>query len=112
MGEYSTAQLVEFLRRKLTDTAAPVGKHWGVIITTETCKAVADRLEELQAHLTAYEDTRLTPEQARNAASEKYEQIIQILVDTVPQLVQAIVARLPQLVEAAVNNAVEELQEG
>lgn len=34
------------------------------------------------------------------------------MVDTVPQLVQAIVERLPQLVEAAINDAVEELQEG
>lgn len=61
--------------------------------------------------LADYEDTGLEPEQIKNLANEKYEQIIQILVDTVPQLVQAIVERLPQLVEAALNDAVEELQE-
>lgn len=56
MKEYSTAQLVEFLRRKLTDTNAPIGNHWGVFITTDLCKAVADRLS-------AYEATGLIPEE-------------------------------------------------
>lgn len=67
--------------------------------------------EKLQ-RLDAYEATGLTPEQITTLASDKLEQVANMLVDTVPQLVAAIVERLPQLVEAAVNDTVEELQEG
>ncbi len=111
MGIYNTALLVELLRHKLTDTNAPIGEHWGVIITTDLCKAVADRLEQLQARLDAYAATGLTPEQIDMAMKEKYKEFITTLAETVPTLVQAIVERLPQLVEAAINDAVEELQE-
>lgn len=66
MKEYSTAQLVYKLRSTLAMTNAPTGPHWGVLITTETCKAVADRLEQLQQRVDAYEATGLTPAQANN----------------------------------------------
>ena len=112
MGEYNTAAMVEALRRAAARTHAPIGEYWGVLITTEACNATADRLEELQARLAEYEDTGLTPEQVKNLASDQGERLINILAETLPQLVQAIVERLPQLVEAAMDNTVEELQEG
>lgn len=74
-------------------------------MSTAATRAAMRRLAE-------YEDTGLTPAQITTLASDRLEQVDNMLVDTVPQLIQAIVARLPQLVEAAVNAAAEELQEG
>ena len=103
---------MERLTERNSTDVGYIGRHAQLpgLENASTMRVAAIR--EVMQRLAEYEDTGLEPEQIKIlAACGQYEQLVSMLVDTMPQLVQAIVERLPQLVELAVNAAAKGLQE-